>query len=141
MRREPSLLVAVCSATQCKLMLPLNQPKGRSQKSFIHTKGALKVAHRAKAETSLSGLLLLHLWVDLFDCYHRQEQPLLGFRERNEPEILIELVGLLIFSIDYDRRGCDLSTHCERSFQGIDQEQLSNTLPLVGEITCKPSKE
>lgn len=65
----------------------------------------------------------------------------MGFRERNEPEILIELVGLLIFSVDYDRRGSDLAAHCERSFQCIDQEQLSNTLPLVGEIACKPPKE
>lgn len=65
----------------------------------------------------------------------------MGFRKRNEAEIAIELVGPFVFSIDDDRRGCDLSTHNERSFQGIDQEQLPYALPFAGEITGKPSEE
>lgn len=81
------------------------------------------------------------LRIEPFDCRHGQEQPLWGFRERDKPEIPIKLMGLLVFGVDYDRRGCDLTAHYKRSFQCVDQEQLAHTVPSAGEIACKPSKE
>jgi len=65
----------------------------------------------------------------------------LGFRERDKPEIPIELMGLLVFGIHYDRCGCDLPAHDKRSFQGVNQEQLPYAFPFAGEITRKPAKE
>lgn len=48
---------------------------------------------------------------------------------------------LFVFSIHYDRCGCDLPAHYKRTFQGVDQEQLSHAFSFVGEIACKPAKK
>jgi hypothetical protein len=50
-------------------------------------------------------------------------------------------MGLLVFSLDDDRRGSDLPAHRKRSFECVNQEQLPHAFPSVGEIACKPPKE
>jgi len=50
-------------------------------------------------------------------------------------------MGLFVFGIHYNRRGCDLPAHYKRSFQGIDQKQLSCAFPFAGKITRKPAKK
>lgn len=91
-----------------------------------------------KRATCLSGS---DLRIQPFNCRHGQEQPLFGFRERSKPEVPIKLTGFVVFSIDYDRRGCDLPAHSKRSFHGVNQEQLPYAFPSESEIACKPSKE
>lgn len=131
----------MCQHAESLFRKPLWKRPGSGARGVYSEERAIKAKTLLISDVAIEGkiaalncrswrLMLVDNNLKFFDSLHRQEKSVFRIREGDKAKCTVEGMGFVVFRIDDDSSGSNLLAGRERSFEGVYQQQLANSLPL-----------